>query len=263
MNHQLRIFFTALMFYTRIPCPPNIDHSPEYINKATRFFPLIGWIVGAISFAFFWLAQWLLGPSVAVLVSLVAGVLTTGAFHEDGLADVADGFGGGWTREKILEIMKDSRVGAYGAIALILLFLAKFLALNHLIGKIGPQAWGLLAGLLVAYHALARLAAVTIVFTSAYAREDETSKARPIAQTHTYREVLGAVFFGLLPLAGLAIWIDWKFVGVLLPLLLLVGYARRYFNRWLGGYTGDCLGAVEQASEVTILFAFLAIVDKM
>ena len=105
MKNEIKIFFTALMFYSRIPCPKDIDHSPEYINKATRYFPLIGWIIGGISFVGFFLSVLLFDSSIAIILSLIAGVLTTGAFHEDGLADVVDGFGGGWTKQRILEIM--------------------------------------------------------------------------------------------------------------------------------------------------------------
>ncbi len=97
------------MFYTRVPCPRWVGHEPDYLNKATRYFPLIGWLVGAIGFAVLWGGMQLWPTSVAVLLSIAAMVLTTGAFHEDGFADACDGFGGGWTKEKILAIMKDSR----------------------------------------------------------------------------------------------------------------------------------------------------------
>ena len=99
MKKQLHIFFTALMFYTRIPCPKNIDHNPEYLNKASRYFPLIGWIVGGISFGVYYLSAILFSSEIAVILSIIAGILTTGAFQEDGFAEVCDGFGGGWTKE--------------------------------------------------------------------------------------------------------------------------------------------------------------------
>ena len=133
MKKQLHIFFTALMFYTRIPCPKNIDHNPDYLNKASRYFPLIGWIVGGICFGIYYLASIVFSVEIALILSMIAGILTTGAFHEDGFADVCDGFGGGWTKEKILLIMKDSAIGAYGAIGLVLLFLLKFQSLIQLI----------------------------------------------------------------------------------------------------------------------------------
>ncbi len=258
MKEELRIFFTALMFYTRIPCPKNIDHSPEYINKATRYFPLIGWIVGAISFVVFYLSLFLFDINVAVLFSLIAGILTTGAFHEDGLADVFDGFGGGWTKTKILEIMKDSRVGAYGVIALIFLFGIKYLSLNGLLLKIDRTNYLHIALIFISYHSLARFTAINIVFTSQYSKEDETSKAKPIAKAHSYKEIIGAYFFGLLPLLVLC-FMNWKFSIVLFPLFLLYFFSKRYFQKWIDGYTGDCLGATEQLAECVTLLTYLAL----
>lgn len=258
MKEEIKIFFTALMFYTRIPCPKNIDHSPDYINKATRYFPLIGWIVGLISFVVFWASSLLFNTHIAVTFSLIAGVLTTGAFHEDGFADVFDGFGGGWTKAKILEIMKDSRVGAYGVIALIFLFALKYLALNNLFVKIDTKNYWLIALIFISYHSLSRLTAINIVFTSQYAREDESSKAKPIAKTHSPKEIFGAYFFGLIPLMALCFF-HWQFCIVILPLFLLYSYSKSYFNKWIDGYTGDCLGAVEQMAECVCLLTFVAL----
>ncbi len=246
------------MFYTRIPCPKNIDHSPDYINKATRYFPLIGWIVGGISFAVFWSSSLIFDPLIAVLFSLIAGVLTTGAFHEDGLADVFDGFGGGWTKEKILTIMKDSQIGAYGAIALVFLFGLKLFGLESLINKSMNEKPYFIALLFITYHALSRLTAITIVFTAAYSREDETSKAKPIAKAHSFVEIFGAFFWGLSPLILLCVF-NWKFALVLVPLALLWYFSRRYFNKWIDGYTGDCLGAVEQLAECMCILTFTAL----
>jgi adenosylcobinamide-GDP ribazoletransferase len=257
MKNEIKIFFTALMFYTRITCSSTTDHNPDYINKATRYFPLIGWIVGVISFLFYWLCTFLFDSNIAVLISLIAGVLTTGAFHEDGLADVFDGFGGGWTKEKILDIMKDSRVGAYGAIAIVFLLLLKFVGLNNLVATKKFSNSQILL-FFITYHSLARLAAINIVFTSTYSRDDETSKVKPIAKTHSSTEIIGAYIFGLLPLLLLT-FLNIKFLIVLLPLLLLIFLARRYFVKWIGGYTGDCLGAVEQLAELIIILTFVAL----
>lgn len=258
MKEEIKIFFTALMFYTRIPCPKNIDHSPEYINKATRYFPLIGWIVGSISFFVFWLSSYLFDLQISVLISIIAGILVTGAFHEDGLADVFDGFGGGWTKAKILDIMKDSRVGAYGVIALIFLFALKYFSLTHLISKINQPNYLYIALLFITYHSLARLTAINIVFTSQYSRDDETSKSKPIAKAHSSTEIVGAYFFGLLPLIALS-FLQWKLSLVIVPLVVLYYYSKSYFNKWIDGYTGDCLGAVEQMAECVCLLTFLAL----
>jgi adenosylcobinamide-GDP ribazoletransferase len=257
MKTELRILFTAIMFYTRIPCPASTDHAPEYINKATRYFPFIGWIVGAISFTTYWLSAHLFDTHIAVTLSLLAGVMVTGAFHEDGLADVYDGFGGGWTKEKILTIMKDSRVGAYGVVVLIFSFALKYFALSNLVDQHQGNTFELFL-FFISYHALARLTAVSIVFTESYAREDESSKAKPIAKAHTYKEVIGALVFGSIPLMAL-MYFYWVFAFVLIPLGLLRWYSARYFNKWIEGYTGDCLGAVEQIAELIILLSFIAL----
>lgn len=261
MKRELDIFFTALMFYTRIPCPKNIDHNPEYLNKASRYFPLVGWIVGIIAFGVYWLFNHLIGSEIAVLLSMIASILVTGAFHEDGFADVCDGFGGGWTKEKILLIMKDSAIGAYGAIGVVLLLLMKFLSTNVLLGKVnvsGVNLYFVYLLIFVSAHALSRLAAVSIVFTHEYSRDDATSKSKPIAKSFTLREVVGAFFFGLVPLLVLS-YFQWQFILTLIPVFLMRIYLASYFQKWIDGYTGDCLGATQQVCEVIFYLSVIAI----
>jgi len=262
MKKQLDIFFTALMFYTRIPCPKNITHDPTYLNKATRYFPLVGWIVGGIGALVFTLSYKVFSLELAILFSLLANILTTGAFHEDGFADVCDGFGGGWTKEKILKIMKDSAIGAYGAIGLILLFAIKFFAIFQFLDWakdspfVGISEVSFLFFIVV--HSLSRLTAISIIFTTDYVREDELSKSKPIAKQNTWKEILGAFVFGFAPLVYLA-FMDWKFILILIPLIFLRFFAIRYFKKWIGGYTGDCLGAVQQLAEVVIYLSIIAL----
>lgn len=249
------------MFYTRIPCPKNIDHHPDYLNKASRYFPLVGWIVGAISFLVYYLSAFVFSPEIAVILSMIAGILTTGAFHEDGFADVCDGFGGGWTKEKILLIMKDSAIGAYGAIGLVLLFVLKFQVITDVfsqsqIGNLPSEIKNLL--LFVTAHSLSRLAAVSIVFTHQYSREDASSKSKPIAQHYTWREVLGAFFFGLLPLLILS-FCQWQLLLTLIPVFVVRFFLARYFQKWIDGYTGDCLGATQQVCEVVFYLSVIAL----
>lgn len=258
MKKEIRIFFTALMFYTRIPCPQYTDHQDDYINKSTRYFPLTGWIVGIISFAAFYVAFYLFGLELAVILSLAAGILTTGAFHEDGLADVFDGFGGGWTKERILDIMKDSRLGTYGVVAVIFLIAIKYLALEQLMGKIMNQGWFFVFLCFITYHALARLTAINISFIIPYSRADASSKSKPIAKSTTSLEVILAYFFGLFPLILLSCFFI-PFAWVLLPMIIVCLYAAYYFKKWIDGYTGDCLGAAEQIAECAILLSFLGL----
>ena len=257
MKKELHIFFTCLMFYTRIPCPKNINHNPDYLNKATRYFPFIGWIVGSISFLAFYLFSLFLSIEIAVILAIIASILTTGAFHEDGFADVCDGFGGGWTKEKILLIMKDSAIGAYGAIGLVLLFLLKFKLLSETILLFtDTKSYFLIFLLFISAQALSRLAAISIIFTHEYSRDDASSKSKPIAKKHSWKEVFGAFFFGLLPLLALA-YFQYKILFVLIPVFLARYFLARYFQKWIDGYTGDCLGATQQICEVIYYLSVL------
>lgn len=242
------------MFYTQIPVPEMKEYYPEDLNKATRFMPLIGWIVGLISASFYFIGDWLFGYSIGVLLAIMSGVITTGAFHEDGLADAFDGFGGGWTKTKILDIMKDSRIGTYGSVSLIFLFGLKYLSLHTLLTQITDKLSIIL--LFICYHSLARLTSIAITFTASYSREDATSKVKPIAIQHTWKEVSGAFVFGLIPLIAL-MFNNISYLLVILPLFLLGYFSRRYFIKWIDGYTGDCLGAVEQLGECLCLLTFI------
>ncbi|RYJ37737.1 Cobalamin synthase [Flavobacterium anhuiense] len=243
------------MFYTRIPCPKNITHHPDYLNKATRYFPFIGWIVGSISFLAFYLFSFFLSIEIAVILAIIASILTTGAFHEDGFADVCDGFGGGWTKEKILMIMKDSAIGAYGAIGLVLLFLLKFKLLSESILLFTNNIL-LIFLLFISAHSLSRLAAISIIFTHEYSREDASSKSKPIAKQYTWKEVFGSFFFGLIPLIVFS-YFNLKFLLAIIPVFIARYFLARYFQKWIDGYTGDCLGATQQVCEVVFYLSIL------
>ncbi len=264
MKKEVHIFFTALMFYTRIPCPKNIDHNPDFLNKASRYFPLIGWFVGGLSGVVFWFSSFLIPIEIAVIVAMIASVLITGAFHEDGFADVCDGFGGGWTKEKILTIMKDSAIGAYGAIGLFLLLALKYQSLYQLgiltmlaTNVFQNATFGILL-LFITGHALSRFAAISIVFTHEYSREDASSKSKPIAQSFSNTEVVGAAFFGLLPLVVMSFY-QIAFLFVLVPVFLARYFLARYFQKWIDGYTGDCLGATQQVCEVIFYLSIIVL----
>ncbi|MBC8151921.1 MAG: adenosylcobinamide-GDP ribazoletransferase [Bacteroidetes bacterium] len=254
---MLRLFFTALMFYTRLPVPKTIDHSAALLNQSTMFFPFIGWIIGGIGVATLALTARFFPPELAVLLSMIATIYATGAFHEDGFADVCDGFGGGWSKTQILTIMKDSRLGTYGVVGLGLLLAVKFFALRELLTA---GVFGLPMVLqYVAAHSLSRLVAVTVIAALPYAREDAESKAKPVAEGITGRQVAIAALFGLLPLLVLVAYTGmWVYLTFLLPLALVRWRLMRWFVKWLGGYTGDCLGAAQQLTEVVIYLSFVA-----
>jgi len=249
MKREIRIFFTAVMFFTRIPCPSFTDHDPEYLNRSSKYFTLVGILLGALCGFSFWLSIQVFSPSIAILLSMAASLLLTGAFHEDGLADVCDGFGGGWTKLKILDIMKDSRVGTYGLVGLGLVLGIKFIALNEM-----PIEMVVLV--LISGHAISRLTSVSLIYTDEYAREDLLSKSKPLATKMTHGDYLIAAFFALTPLLLMKNY--WIFLTII-PLILVKLYFSRYFNKWIGGYTGDCLGAVQQIAEIVYYLSVLLI----
>lgn len=231
---EWRALHMALMFFTRIPMPSLADFREEELSAAARWFPAVGLLVGGIQAAALWLAAQALPPLAAALLALALGLLLTGAFHEDGLADSADGLGGAFTRERVLEIMKDSRIGTYGAAALMLALGLQAVALAEL--------WWVPAAIIAA-HAASRFAAVTLLATQGYVREDALSRAKPLATR------IGP---GGLAWAGLCAWLPLLFlpwavaVGMAGAMLLARLYWGRVCARRLGGYTGDLLGACQQ-----------------
>jgi len=248
ISRELAYFFGAIRFFTRLPVPGWVGHSAEALNHSARYFPAVGLIVGGIG-AQVYLGAALLWPQpVAVLLSMAATIYATGAFHEDGLADTVDGLGGGWDKLRILEIMKDSRVGSYGVVAMALAFLGKFTLLAALDGSLVPFA--LLAG-----HALSRFCATVLLATMDYVREDLQSKAKPLATRLSGGAVLVALAFAIGALAWLPL--EKAVAGCLLAALATLWLVTK-FRRWLGGYTGDCLGATQQLSEIAFYLGLLA-----
>ncbi|RJF98093.1 adenosylcobinamide-GDP ribazoletransferase [Noviherbaspirillum saxi] len=250
--HQLRLFFTALQFFTRLPIPRWVGFEPEWLHHASRYFPAVGIVVGAVTASVYALASLWLPPLVAVMLSTIAGIYLTGAFHEDGFADTCDGMGGGMTRERVLEIMTDSRIGAYGAIGIVLILGLK----SATLAQLPPQA--AIAALLLG-HPLSRLAASALIWKLAYVKGE--GKAKPLAQGMTHGEFLVAVLSTAVPVAVLLTlgWLNLQaLLAALAAVVLVTLWLARKFVRRLGGYTGDCLGAVQQVAEVVCYLAVLA-----
>jgi len=245
MRREWTLFLTALMFFTRIPVPRSLPYSEDLLNASSRYFPLVGTVVGAVASGVFWLAACVLPAPVAILLSMLTSILITGGFHEDGLADACDGFGGGWNAERILEIMKDSRIGAFGAMGLVMALLLKFTCLTYL-----PLPW--LPLLIIAGHTLSRWMAVTFLYTHTYVRE--AGKAKPLATRMSFSSLLFTSGLGILPLAFFGN--GWPLL-LILPLIALKWGLGLYFRRWIGGYTGDCLGAAQQIGEIVFYLSAL------
>ena len=248
IRRELGYFLGAVGFFTRLPVPGWVGHSAAALSQCARYFPAVGLLVGGIGALVYWLALHLWPQPVAVLLSMAATIYATGAFHEDGLSDTADGLGGGWDKARILAIMKDSRVGSYGVVALVLALLGKFALLSGIDAALVPAA--LLAG-----HAVSRFGATLIMATLDYARDDESSKSRPATHRPSLASLLLAAGFALLPL--LLLPLGKALAGIVLAALAATWLAAK-FQRWLGGYTGDCLGAVQQVTEVLFYLGLMA-----
>lgn len=246
LTRELRAARAALIYFTRLPLPSLRDSTADDWRRAATYFPFAGWVVGAAVGAVAWSASFVLPENVAAGLALAVGALLTGAMHEDGFADVCDGFGGGTTRERTLEIMRDSRIGAFGAVGLLLLVGLRWHALAAL-----PAAH--VIGAAIAAAALSRAASISLLASLDYARTE--GKARPVVSRLRAPRVAFALILGALPLLLLPATWAWCVVA----LLIVRACAALWFHRRIGGYTGDCLGAVQQVGEVVTLVVFIAL----
>ena len=247
LDYEFRLVLTAIGYFTRLPIPRWVGYSDRQLNDALRYFPLVGILVGLFTGAVFLLALEVLPQPIAVLLAMLAGILLTGAFHEDGLADTCDGFGGGRDRVQILAIMKDSRVGSYGVLGLALGLLLKFTALAAL----RAEAFLVIS---TAAHAFSRCMAVSLIYTQRYVREDDSARAKPAAQNLSLGAFACAALFSFVPL----VWLGDGAAAAAAVAIVMRMVAANYFYRRIGGFTGDCLGAVQQVSEIGFYLGYLA-----
>jgi adenosylcobinamide-GDP ribazoletransferase len=252
----IRHYLLALQFFTRIPVTARlaawVGYSPALLRASAAHFPGVGWLVGAVAGVSFGLVLVLLpdapaAPLVAAVLSTVLTVLLTGAFHEDGLADVADGLGGMQERSRALEIMKDSRVGAFGVLALVLALLMK-VALLSLLDSVDT---GLVCAGLLAAHVSSRAWPLLLIRGLPYVGDAANSKSKSLADQLSGRGIVTALLWSLLALA----LVQWAYedINLIAPLVaagLALGWMWRLFARRLQGFTGDCLGATQQVCEV-------------
>ncbi len=252
MRRQFLLMVCAIQFLTRLPTPTLANYQPDWVARAARYFPLVGQLVGAVAALVLVGASTLWGGWVPALLAICASVLVTGGFHEDGLADAADGLIGGQDRASRLSIMKDSRIGSYGVMALGLVTALKAATL----AGIEPLPAALA---LVAAHGGGRAAAVVGMRVLPYAGDSATSKWRRTPDAPTNGEVVLALLFGVWPLA-------------LMPTAaaaagLVVGAALAFApalagRRLVGGQTGDILGAVEQLFELGFILGVAAVASQ-
>jgi len=265
LRSELRLVFVTQQFLTRVPVPAWVARepwNPDWLNHAVRHFPLVGAAVGAMGAAVACLALLLWPPLVAAVLAVGATVWLTSAFHEDGLADTADALLGATSRDKALAIMKDSRIGTYGALALGLALGLRVALLAELLHA-SPL---LAAAVCIAAHGGGRTAAVALMAMLPYGGDEAHAKAKPLAREVRLRDAVWASVLGgaLLCLPWLAAPVTvgaWQVLGAALALALLVVAMQGWLKRRLGGYTGDTLGACEQLGEIVVALVFVAAWD--
>ncbi len=270
----LKLFFLALSFYTRLPvsqavrlpgmqeveqrrssCRGNrCDRLPDplaadyrQLPQAAVYLPLVGWLVGSICALVFYLADLVWPQTTAVILALIAGILLTGALHEDGFADVCDGFGGGFNKQRILAIMKDSHIGVYAVMGLLLMLLLKISVLAAMPAAAVPLV-------LPAGHSISRLSPLLLMQRYTYARGND-SKAWGAVYKPGFRELTFAAVIALLPLGLLPA----RCTPAIIPVLVTTLFLGRYFYRRIDGYTGDCLGASQQVAETVFYLSVSAL----
>ncbi|MBZ0335544.1 adenosylcobinamide-GDP ribazoletransferase [Marinobacter sp. AL4B] len=244
LNNEWQAFWLAVGFLTRIPMLAQINYSQRLMNKSSLYFPLVGLLLGIIYVVAFTLFSLVASPLVAIVLVLIAHLFITGAFHEDGLADSIDALGGGYTVKKRLEIMKDSRIGTYGTVALVMALLLKVALLMEV-----EHIW--LA--LLAAPAISRLTPLLLMATLPYVTDPDKSKSKPVPDEFSNARLTIAAAFVLILSATLSFWHPLLIIGTLPAVLLVALCWGAYLRGQLGGHTGDALGASVVFSELVLL----------
>ncbi|MEO8243639.1 MAG: adenosylcobinamide-GDP ribazoletransferase [bacterium] len=251
LKAELPPFLLALQFLTRLRVPMEVDFTPAAQAASPRWYAGVGLVVGLITGVIYWGAALLVPPVLAVLVAMAVGLIVTGGLHEDGFADACDGLGGVRPKERVLEIMRDSRIGTYGVLGLGMMLATRVAALTVLPGLAVPFV-------LIAGHAVSRASMLWVMASSDYVRPE--GAASGVASGLDQRAVVTG--FATAGLAVLPLLFVLPVLAVLVGLLGLAAghYAmRRRFESRLGGYTGDCLGAVQQCSEIGFYIGLVAV----
>jgi adenosylcobinamide-GDP ribazoletransferase len=248
MRRQLALLLCGVQFLTRLPVPSQPDFQPDWINRSARYFPVVGQLVGLFSAIVLLLAAKFWPGWIAALLALLAATLITGALHEDGLADTADGLGGGRNAAHRLAIMKDSAIGSYGVLALGFCTLLKFASLAAL------SPW-IAACSLLAAHGVARAAAAIIMHALPYAGDPASAKISTNNLPPTRGEMLIALLLACWPL--FLLHGAQTILGIAICAILTFAMAATA-RRLIGGQRGDILGAVEQLCEAGFLLGCAA-----
>lgn len=247
---EVHRLLAAIQYFTRLPVPAWVGHGQAALEDAARYFPAVGLLIGGIGAAILLAACRFWPMPAAVVISMIATVLATGAFHEDGLADSIDGLGGARNRIRSLQIMKDPRIGVFGAAALMLILLLRFTALSAM--PVRTAALALIAG-----NTVSRLGGVLIMITLPYARSGTTSRSSPLVRSISTMSIL----IGCLTTAFALYPLQLRGVAGAIAVLIVCWFWRGYIKHRLGGYTGDTVGAAQQFGECAFCLTCGAGVD--
>jgi adenosylcobinamide-GDP ribazoletransferase len=242
---QWFIFNHAIVFFTRLPIQKTFQYQEEYNNKAIRYLPLIGGIVGLWSTIIFVACHFIFSLDISVFFCIIATILLTGAIHEDGFADFCDSLGG-ITLEKRLEIMKDSHLGAYGMIGLAGILFGKYLLLTHFPESDVPQ-------ILISSHVFSRTSILFLILFLPYAGKKESSKSFKLVEAEQKKNVCIGCIITLL----FFIYFPLFFILTIPILAITIVFLYYYFKKKIGGYTGDYLGAAQQITEFVYYITIL------
>ncbi|MGB0496558.1 MAG: adenosylcobinamide-GDP ribazoletransferase [Kangiellaceae bacterium] len=250
LNKQLNLVLIAIAFFTRIPVPKSVDFSQQNLNHASRYFSLVGWLIGILCSLVLVLSSSIFTMEIAIIISMVFSVFLTGCFHEDGLADTCDGFGGGWEKQQKLSIMKDSRLGTYGAVSIWFALSFKLLLLVQ-IYNVSIQ---LIMFAIIVAHVLSRSFSTLMIYFLPYVSDEEQSKVKPLAEKLSSKDLLINLSIGLASL----VFIFEQALYVLFFLSLAFFTLKYLFQKQIGGITGDTLGAAQQVSELVVYLVLMA-----
>ncbi len=235
----------AVQFSTRIPVPA-LPYDPRALPRALKFFPIVGLGIGASAALLQLILRPHLAPTIVAVLVLTYLVLLTGCLHEDGLADSADGFGGGWTRERVLLILRDSRIGSYGATALTLSLMARVLLLATI------PSWHI-ARYLMAAHLLCRWTTLPLSFALPPARSTEAGETEGMGAHIAHLTSPSTLIVGTLVSVSIAaVLLRWHCIAPILAVSVVTLLSGLYYKRRIGGVTGDCFGATNQIAEIAV-----------
>ena len=245
-SHWYDLLWASLIFFTRLPFWRIYQPPKEAYQGVVEFWPLTGWLTAGVMAGVLYASSLVFSYEIAIVLAIVSRLFMTGALHEDGLADFFDGFGGGRDRQRILDIMKDSHIGTYGVLALIVYMLTLWFTLHSLTPIDATLT-------ILAVDPFAKMLSGQVIQMMPYARTEETAKNKTVYRKFPVAASIGLALQGLLPM-GFYLWWMQERVGWLLLILipvLVMSFMSFFIWRRLRGYTGDCCGALFLLTELS------------